>query len=127
VRSIPPQSRSALLTLHRTLIERERRNYEKIHGRVSDGDFLQGLIHDPAFAWLAPLTTLMVRLEALEDEGKGDEVGATVAAIRELLSLQPERSEFHRRYRQAVDDDPDVAVAHGIVLTQLRRFRPEQD
>src|SRR5581483_12360597 len=59
--------RAALLALHRELVEEERRRYEKIHGRQSGADFLQTLIADPAFAWLAPLTTLIVRLDELEE------------------------------------------------------------
>jgi hypothetical protein len=118
--TMPPQTRSALLGLHRALVERERRDYEKIHGRVSGGDFLQGLIHDPAFAWLQPLTTLIVRLEELAEEGKEADAAATLAALRELLTLAPERSEFHRRYAERVDQDADVAVAHGVAITQIR-------
>jgi hypothetical protein len=118
--SIPLETRSALLALHRALVERERRDYEKIHGRVSGGEFLQGLIHDPAFAWLKPLTTLIVRLEELDDEGKDADAATTLAALRELLTLAPERSEFHRRYAERVDQDPDVAVAHGVAITQMR-------
>jgi hypothetical protein len=118
--SIPPETRRALLALHRALVERERRDYEKIHGRVSDGEFLQGLIYDPAFAWLKPLTTLIVRLEDLYDEGKEVDAAAALAALRELLTLAPERSEFHRRYAERVDQDPDVAVAHGVAITRIR-------
>lgn len=124
---IAAQTRSALLALHRALVERERRDYERIHGRVGGGEFLQGLIHDPAFAWLTPFTTLIVRLEELEDEkdeGAQQDVAATLAAIRELLSLDRERSEFHRRYAERVDQDPDVAVAHGFAVTQIRQGAP---
>src|SRR5687767_7029024 len=89
----PPPTRTALLDLHRALVEGERRDYEKAHGRVSGGDFLQALIRDPAFAWLTPLTRLIARLDELEDaegEGTQPESAATVlAAIRALLSLCP--------------------------------------
>jgi hypothetical protein len=94
---------------------------------MSGGDFLQVLINDPQLAWLAPFTTLIVRLEELEDhenEGAESDAAATLALIRELLSLQPERSVFHRRYAQRVDEDPDVAVAHGVAVTELRAVDP---
>lgn len=109
--TLPASTRTALLDLHRALLEGERRAYEKAHGRVSDGDFLQALIQDPAFAWIAPLTRLIARLEELED----------LAEIRELLSLRPEGSAFQRRYAERIDRDPDLAVAHGIVMAELRR------
>ena len=119
--SISAQTRRALLALHRALVERERQDYERSHGRVSGGEFLQGLIHDPRFAWLTPFTTLIVRLEELEDEGQEADAAATLGALRELLTLAPERSEFHRTYAERVDRDPDVAVAHGIAITQIRQ------
>lgn len=123
--TVPASTRTALLALHRALVEGERRGYEKAHARVSDGDFLQVLIHDPAFAWLAPLTCLIVRLDELEDaeaEGAHCEGTASVlAAIRTLLSVRPEGSEFQRRYAERIDRDPDLAVAHGIVLAEFRR------
>jgi len=123
--TIPTSTRTALLALHRALVEGERRGYEKARGRVSGGDFLQALIHDPAFAWLTPLTRLIARLDELEDteaDGAQPEAAAVVlAAIRALLSLHPEGSDFQRRYAERIDQDPDLAVAHGIVMAELRR------
>ena len=122
--TVPAPTRTALLDLHRALVEGERRDYEKAHGRVSGGDFLQALIHDPAFTWLAPLTRLIARLDELEDaeaEGAQPESAASVLAlIRALLSLRPEGSEFQRRYAERVDLDPDLAVAHGALEARLR-------
>ncbi len=118
---VPAPIRTALLALHRALVEGGRRDYEKAHGRVGSGDFLQALIHDPAFGWLAPLTRLIARLDELEDaEGAQPEAAVVLAAIRALLSLNPEGTEFQRRYAERVDQDPDLAVAHAIVLGEFR-------
>ena len=123
--TLPASTRTALLALHRALVKGERREYEKAHGQVSGGDFLQALIRDPAFAWLAPLTRLIVRLDEHEDaeaEGAEVEAGASVLAdIRALLALTPEGSDFQRRYAERIDRNPDLAVAHGIALAELRR------
>lgn len=122
--TVPTSTRNALLGLHRALVEGERREYEKVQGRVGGGDFLQVLIHEPAFAWLAPLTRLIARLDEVEEaEGEGAQAegaGNVLAEIRALLSLGAEGSEFQRRYAERIDRDPDVAVAHGIVMTELR-------
>ena len=124
--TVPASTRTALLDLHRALVEGERRGYEKAHGQVSAGDFLQALIHDPAFAWLAPLTRPIARVDELEDgeaQGAQPEAAATLlAAIRELLSLRREGSEFQRQYAERIDRDPELAVAHGIALAELRCF-----
>src|ERR1700704_5353377 len=60
-------TRTALLSLHRALVEFERRAYEKAHGRTSGGEFLQALLRDPSLAWLAPLTSQISRLDELAD------------------------------------------------------------
>jgi hypothetical protein len=113
--TVSASTRTALLALHRALLEGERRGYEKAHGRVSGGDFLQALIQDPAFRWIAPLTRLIAQLDELED------AASVLAEIRELVSLRPEGSEFQRRYAERIDQDPDLALAYGIVLAELRQ------
>jgi hypothetical protein len=104
--------RAALLALHRELVEEERRAYEKTHGRQTGADFLQTLIADPAFAWLAPLTTLIVRLDELDAEENPDaERSASSKAARALLVEQ--QSEFRRRSAELVQRSPDVAFAYA--------------
>jgi len=104
--------RAALIALHRALLEEERRAYEKVHGRQSGADFLQTLIADPAFAWLAPLTTLIVRLDELDAEDNPEaERSASVTAARALLVQ--EGSEFRQRCAELVQRSPDVAFAYA--------------
>jgi len=107
--------RSALLTLHRELVDLERRHYEKTHGRMASADFLQALINEPAFAWLAPLTTLIVRLEELAE---GEDADVLVAEARRLLA--PGRRAFHTRYAEHVQESPEVAFAHGAAVRALK-------
>jgi len=115
--TVPLQAlRPALIELHRALVEAERRGHEKSLGRLSDGEFLEALIKDPAFAWLAPLTALIVRLD--EDEGpRGDELARVV---RSLVSPKGPTIEFHRRYADFLQRDANVVVAHGAVVRALR-------
>ncbi|HEX5477961.1 MAG TPA: hypothetical protein VFX09_08900, partial [Burkholderiales bacterium] len=60
--------RSALLGLHRTLVDAERRAYERELYRMADGEFLDALINNPRFAWLGALTTLIARMDEVEPE-----------------------------------------------------------
>lgn len=55
--------RTALLNLHRTLVELERREYEKVYGHQSAGDFLQVMAFDDSMKWLEPLSRIIVMLE----------------------------------------------------------------
>ncbi|TMH42335.1 MAG: hypothetical protein E6H54_14240 [Betaproteobacteria bacterium] len=110
--------RTALVALHRALVEAERREHEKTLGRLSGGEFLQALISDPVFSWLTPLTTLIVRLDELDDATDAERT-AVLAAARALLS-GTEDSEFRRRCAALVQQSPDVAFAYGAAKTALR-------
>src|SRR6266404_821722 len=54
---------SDVLDLHKTVLDAARREYERGHGRLRNTEFLSVLIEDPAFAWLNPLTALIVRID----------------------------------------------------------------
>ncbi|HLQ02346.1 MAG TPA: hypothetical protein VK143_08630 [Burkholderiales bacterium] len=114
--------RHDLLDLHRALIGGEREDYERAHGRLADGEFLEALVNDPAFAWLSPLTALIVRLdELLEDEAPQPAAhDDCVAQIRKLLTPDPGGSEFQRRYAQVLQRRPDVVFAHGKTIRALK-------
>src|SRR5208282_2596213 len=62
--------RDALLDLHKALVDAERVSYEKTLGVIqSPNHFLQLLTTDPWFAWLQPLSQLIVAMdEALEEK-----------------------------------------------------------
>jgi hypothetical protein len=104
--------RAALLELHKTLLEVERRDYEKAHGRLTPQQFLDGLLHNPTFAWLQPLTTLLVALDEMED--------ASLAELRSLLDASEQPDEFQQRYTAALQRSPELAYAHGVLMRALR-------
>lgn len=115
--------RQALLHLHKALIDSERVSYEKIVGEIkSPNHFLQLLTQDPWFAWLHPISQLIVAMdEALDGEEPLTVAGAD-ALMRELerLVTPSESGEgFDRHYFEALQRDPDVVLAHAEV-TKLR-------
>ena len=109
--------RRRLLELHKALVDVERDDYERGRGRMSDGDFLKALIEDPRFAWLAPLTALIVRLDEIE----GDELPASYRAeIRRLVMPDELGLVFQRRYHDMLQKSPDALVAHGALMRSLQ-------
>jgi len=50
--------REALLRLHKTLLEMERREYQKVHGSVSAGELFRLVVDDPQFSWLHNISNL---------------------------------------------------------------------
>jgi len=114
--------RRHLLDLHRALVDAERQDYERSRGRLSDGEFLDALIKDPAFAWLSALTTLIVRLdELLEEEPVPSASSADcVAHIRKLLKPDASGPDFQQRYAELLQRSPEVVVAHGKTMRALQ-------
>lgn len=116
--------RAALLNLHRTLLDAERVAYERLNGRVpGTADVLQLAIHDPWFAWLRPLTSLIVALdEVLLDEGVQAEsrVPQMLAEARELLHPDEDGNDFQQRCFELIQRSPDVAIAQVEATRALR-------
>jgi len=110
------QARARLLELHKALLDAERREHEKTLGRLTDGEFLEALVRDPAFAWLQPLTRAITELDDVSPESDWP---AQARRIRALLGPQSPDAEFARRYAALLQSDPAVLVAHGAVVREL--------
>lgn len=117
--------RDALLNLHKALVESERISYETTIGAIqSPNQFLQLLMNDPWFAWLKPLSELIVTMdEALE--AKEPLTGATVEALikqtSQLLVATEAGEGFSRHYFDALQRDPDVVLAHAEAAKVFHR------
>ena len=118
------QLRSALLRLHKALLDDERVSYERVHGRIaSNGEFLQLVLGHAWFAWLRPLSQLMAKFDELgeEDESQdGPDTATLFASIRTLLTPSEEGTGFGKHYYEALQREPDVVLAHAAVRKVLR-------
>lgn len=116
--------RDALLQLHKSLVDSERVEYERTMGPIaSPTEFLRLLSTDPWFAWLAPLTQLLVSI----DEALDGSDPLTAAVVDDMtrrtytLLVTDEMGEgFGKEYFEALQRDPDVVMAHARVA----RLRP---
>ncbi len=121
--------RNALLGLHRHLIELERREYEKVHGRQSAGEFLQVMAYAESMRWLEPLSRLIVMLdEAMEPttSNRSDTTAAETAPpivarrVREMLKLEHSAEvDFSGHYQRHFHTSPELAMAHAAVIRAL--------
>jgi hypothetical protein len=112
--------RLALLKLHKALVDSERVGYEKTIGQIpSPNYFLQLLTTDPWFAWLHPLSQLIVAMdEALDAKEPLTQaiVDALVRQSKLLLVASETGEEFSGHYHEALQRDPDVVLAHAEVV-----------
>jgi len=115
--------RQALLRLHKTLLDWERAGYERIHGRQSSNDLLNVLLNDPQFAWLRPISQLIVRIDELladKTPPMRNDVDAVVAQVKGLTSPNAEGNVYERRYDTVLQENPDAVFAHRDVLKLLK-------
>ena len=124
VRQRLKEVRGTLLNLHKALLDSERASYELTYGKIgSPAAFLQLLINDPWFAWLRPVTTLVVLIDealAAKNPPKTEhDFARLLEDTRALLSPSREANDFWKHYLGAVQRDPGVAVLHDQMEKQL--------
>ncbi len=116
--------RETLLTLHKALLDSERTSYEITHGQIaSPAAFLQLLINDTWFAWLRPVTALIVQIDetlaAKKPPATPRDFERLIEDMRALLSPSRDINGFWKRYAGAVQRDPGVAVLHERIEKEL--------
>jgi hypothetical protein len=109
--------RMTLLRLHKTLLEFERQGYERAQGRISNSyEFLQLVMNHPWFAWLRQLSELIVEMDEVLDARNPSSETTAVALIehsRILLTPNESGDDFQKKYFVAVQQAPEVVLAHA--------------
>jgi hypothetical protein len=105
---------SQLLELHRVLLDLVRAEYEREHGPVGGpGPLLQLVTRDPAFAWLRPLSMLLIEMD------DADAV-ASAGGLRPLVeALFAPGNVFSARYQAVSSSTPDISRAHAEAMRLL--------
>jgi hypothetical protein len=111
--------RTALLALHRELLEAQRIQAERFGGRMSAGEVLQAAADDLRFDWLRVLSRLIAQLDEGLAAQERDQVDPVIARARSLLTPPDATSTFGARYLQALPDHPAVVLAHRDVVAAL--------
>jgi hypothetical protein len=119
--------RQGLLRLHKTLLDLERRDYERARGRINNSyEFLQLVLKDPWFDWLHRLSELIVQIDETLDTHDTDkpatdaDAKALMDRARTLLAPSETGTEFQKNYFLALQQSPDVVLLHSEVMKLLR-------
>lgn len=123
--------REALLRLHKILVDSERISYEQTIGTIpSPNHFLQLLTRDPWFAWLHPLSLLIVAMDQALDNKRQPVTDAEIAALiqqaQQLLVASEAGEGFPKHYFDALQRDPDVVLAHAAAAKWFAR-KPDRE
>ncbi|HKQ67055.1 MAG TPA: hypothetical protein VJZ73_18715 [Methylomirabilota bacterium] len=115
-----------LLDLHGVLLDRERRAYEEEHGSVASRELLHLLLHDRRFAWLRSLSSMIANIDAVVDADEPIAPESARAAFREAYRLlkSDDGGDFRDKYHLALQDSPDVIMAHAAVSRVLADADP---
>ena len=115
-------ARNILLALHKSLIDFERTGYERLHGPMNAGQFLNTLLEDENFAWLRKFSTLIVEIDEmfdLKDGITGEMVSASLTKIRELVNMSEPDEFFRAKYQFALQNSVEAAGSQGQLQALL--------
>lgn len=107
--------RRGLLRVHKALLDDARIRYEREQGRIEgSGALLRLVLNDPWFAWLHQLSGLVVQIDELlaAEEPTVADGDALLNQARALIRPDSNGDGFQRRYHRAIQDVPDVLIAH---------------
>ena len=113
-----------LLPLHRALIEAAKDDYAFAFGPVEQPTHLLRLLNDdPFFAWLKPITALIVDID--EMSRRDFEPADTVKIANRLDSMFGSSAdpEFANQYVPILQRSVDVAVSHAALRNAVARLR----
>jgi hypothetical protein len=112
---------SRLLRLHGVLLDRERRAYEDRHGSIASRELLHLLLHDARFSWLRSLSSMIAKIDEVVDADEPLPPESLQSAFREAHRLLKSGTggDFQDKYHLALQDSPDVIMAHAAVSRVL--------
>jgi hypothetical protein len=129
IRQLLIELHGALLKLHKALLDSEKILYEKNVGPIqSPNHFFQLLTSDPYFAWLRPVSQLIVAIdETLDAKQPLTHLDLDAIMNRAVFLLVPAKmgGEFGERYVAALQRDPRVVLSHAQVAKRIGSRQPQ--
>jgi hypothetical protein len=108
--------RVSLLKLHKTLLDMERRDYERANGAVSVGELFRLVVDHQQFAWLHNISEFVVRLDetlAAKEPVTPQDVHTAISLARKMFAPSEAGDAFQKKYFDAIQQDPAVVIDHA--------------
>ena len=108
--------RHALLRVHKSLLDMQRREYEHEYGRVTVGELFRLVVDHPQFAWLHNISEFVVRIdEALDGKEPitAQDTGNAISTARKMFTPTESGDSFQKRYFDAIQRDPAIVMEHA--------------
>jgi hypothetical protein len=120
--------RLALLRVHKTLLDLERREYERANGKVSVGELFRLVIDHQQFGWLHNISEFVVRLDetlAGENPVTPEEVRTAISLARKMFAPSESGDAFQKKYYDAIQLDPAVVIDHAELVRLFNNEPPD--
>ena len=113
-----------LIPLHRRLIDATKEDYAFAYGPVDTPSKLLGLVtSDPFFAWLTPLTKLIVDIDEMaRTDFEPADAAAIAGRVDQLFGNTPDPA-FAERYLPLLQRDVDVTIGHAALRKAVMGLR----
>ena len=111
--------RHALLRLHKTLLDMERREYERVNGHVSTGELFRLVVDHAQFSWLHNISEFVVRLDeslAAEAPITPQDTNGAITLARKMFVPSESGDAFQKKYFDAIQLDPAVVMEHAELV-----------
>ena len=108
--------RVTLLRLHKTLLDMERRDYERVNGHVSTGELFRLVIDHEQFAWLHNLSEFVVSIDetlSAEEPVSPKDTHSAIMLAQKMFAPSESGDAFQKRYFDAIQRDPAVVMEHA--------------
>jgi hypothetical protein len=120
--------RLALLKLHKTLINMERRDYEREHGAVNTGELFRLVIDHAQFSWLHNISEFVVRIDetlAAKEPVTPEYTSTAIALARKMFVPTESGDHFQKKYFDAIQRDPAVVIEHAELARLFNNEPPD--
>ena len=120
--------RHALLRLHKTLLEMERREYERVNGHVSTGELFRLVVDHAQFAWLHNISEFVVRIDeslAAEAAITPQDTSSAIMLARKMFVPSESGDAFQKKYFDAIQLDPAVVMEHAELVRLFGHEPPD--
>lgn len=113
-----------LLPLHRALIEGAKEDYAFAFGEVAKpSQLLQLLTDDPFFAWLRPVTALIVDIDEMaRTDFQASDVAVIADRVDHLFGPKAEEG-FWQQYVPMLQRNVEVAISHATLRKAAAQLR----
>ena len=120
--------RLALLRVHKTLLDMERREYERANGKVTVGELFRLVIDHQQFGWLHNISEFVVRLDetlAGENPVTPEDTRTAISLARKMFAPSESGDAFQKKYFDAIQSDPAVVIDHAELARLFNNEPPD--